>query len=88
MPKKQVGKWSIDYLQILDENGKADEKLEPKIDEKDLLALYRWMVLSREADQRMINMQRQGRIGTVGPSTGQEAAHVVPAYLLNDKDWF
>jgi pyruvate dehydrogenase E1 component alpha subunit len=88
MPKKEVGTWSISYLQILDENGKVDLKLEPEIPGRDLLALYRWMTLSREVDQRMINMQRQGRLGTVGPSTGQEAAHIVPAYLLNDKDWF
>ena len=51
MPMKEVGKWSISYLQILDEKGKVDEKLEPKISEKNLLALYRWMVLGREADR-------------------------------------
>ncbi|TKJ42168.1 pyruvate dehydrogenase (acetyl-transferring) E1 component subunit alpha [candidate division LCP-89 bacterium B3_LCP] len=88
MPKKEIGKFSVSYMQILDETGKVDTKLEPKINNKDLLAMYRWMVLSREADQRMINMQRQGRIGTMGPSTGQEAAHVIPAYLMNEKDWF
>jgi pyruvate dehydrogenase E1 component alpha subunit len=88
MPKNEVGTWNISSLQILDENGKVDSKLEPEIPEKDLLALYRWMTLAREADQRLINLQRQGRIGTAGPSTGQEAAHIVPAYLLNDKDWF
>ncbi len=88
MPRKEIGNWSVSYLQILDENGNVDAELEPKISKKNLLALYRWMVLGREADQRMINLQRQGRIGTVGPSTGQEAAHVVPAYLLGDDDWF
>ncbi len=88
MPLKEVAKFSVSYMQILDENGNVDEKLEPNIDKKELLEIYRWMVLSREADQRMINLQRQGRIGTVGPSTGQEAAHVVPAYLMKKNDWF
>jgi len=87
MPLKEVGKFSISYLQILDEKGKVDQKLEPKISNKDLLALYRWICLAREVDQRMINLQRQGRIGTLGPSTGQEAAHCVPAFLMKENDW-
>lgn len=88
MPLKEIAQFSVSYLQILDEKGNVDAKLEPKISQKDLLALYRWMVLGRETDQRLINLQRQGRIGTVGPSTGQEAAHVVPAFLMKDNDWF
>lgn len=87
MPLKEVCKFSISYLQILDEKGKVDQKLEPKISNKDLLALYRWICLAREVDQRMINLQRQGRIGTLGPSTGQEAAHCVPAFLMKENDW-
>lgn len=88
MPIQEVGRFSVSYLQILDEKGNVDRELEPKIGEKDLLALYRWMVLGREVDQRMIALQRQGRIGTMGPSTGQEAAHVVPAFLMKKNDWF
>ncbi len=61
MPIKEVGKFTVSYMQILDEKGNVDEKLEPKKNNKDLLVLYRWMVLGREADQRMINLQRQGR---------------------------
>ena len=87
MPLKEVCKFSISYLQILDEKGKVDQKLEPKISNKDLLALYRWICLAREVDQRMINLQRLGRIGTLGPSTGQEAAHCVPAFLMKENDW-
>lgn len=87
MPLREIATFSVSYLQILDEKGNVDKKLEPKINNKDLLALYRWMVLAREADQRMIALQRQGRIGTVGPSTGQEAAHCVPAFLMKEKDW-
>ncbi|NQU05151.1 MAG: pyruvate dehydrogenase (acetyl-transferring) E1 component subunit alpha, partial [Calditrichaeota bacterium] len=88
MPKKVVNRFSVSYLQILDEKGKVDKKLEPKIPDADLIDLYRWMYLAREFDQRMLKLQRQGRIGTFGPSTGQEAAHCVPAFLMNEKDWF
>ncbi len=87
MPKKVIGRFSVSYLQILDENGKVDKKLEPNIPEKELIELYRWIYLGREFDEKMLKLQRQGRIGTFGPSIGQEAAHCVPAYLLTDKDW-
>lgn len=87
MPLTTIGEFNTSYLQILDENGKVDQKLEPKLSDKELLRLYRAMYLSREADQRMLKMQRQGRIGTFGPGTGQEAAFCGPTFALTDKDW-
>ena len=42
MPRKQIAKFSVQYLQILDENGKLDTKLEPKLSEDQLLEMYRW----------------------------------------------
>ncbi len=87
MPRKITNRFSVSYLQILDENGKLDKKLEPSIPDDDLISMYRWMVLAREFDEKMLKLQRQGRIGTFGPSIGQEAAHGVPAYLMNEKDW-
>jgi len=75
-------------MQILDENGKVDKKLEPDIPEKELLHLYRSMTAAREFDNRMLKLQRQGRIGTFGPSVGQEAAHCTPVLLMDKDDWF
>jgi pyruvate dehydrogenase E1 component alpha subunit len=46
------------------------------------------MLLAREADQKALKMQRQGRIGTFAPATGQEAASTAPAFAMTDKDWF
>ncbi len=87
MPLKEIAKFSVSYLQILDENGKVDKDLEPDINGSELVSMYRWMYLAREVDQRMINLQRQGRIGTFGPSTGQEATHCIPTLLMKDNDW-
>jgi pyruvate dehydrogenase E1 component alpha subunit len=87
MPITEVGKFTVSYLQILDEEGKADPKLEPKLSKDDLIKLYRAMFLGRELDQRMLKLQRQGRIGTFGPSSGQEAAHCAPAFAMTEKDW-
>ncbi len=87
MPMKITNKFSVSYLQILDENGEVDKKLEPKIPTADLISMYRSMTLGRLFDERMLKLQRQGRIGTFGPSIGQEATHCVPAYLMKEKEW-
>jgi pyruvate dehydrogenase E1 component alpha subunit len=77
---------SVETVRILDEDGKllADD---PNFSEEELVDMYRWMVLSRSFDQRAIKIQRQGRIGTYGPFSGQEAAQVGSAYALTKKDW-
>lgn len=48
---------------------------------------YRWMTLARVLDERMLALQRQGRVGFYGPATGQEAVSVGVALALNPNDW-
>lgn len=88
MPLKEIGKFSVSHLQILDETGNVDRKLEPKLDDDTLLRLHRAMTYAREGDQRLLKLQRQGRIGTFGPCTGQEASVCGPAFAMNADDWF
>jgi pyruvate dehydrogenase E1 component alpha subunit len=88
MPLKEIEKFSIQHLQVLDENGTLDEALEPDLAAEELVKLYRAMALSREADERMLKLQRQGRIGTFGPCTGQEASSCAAAFAMSEKDWF
>jgi pyruvate dehydrogenase E1 component alpha subunit len=88
MPRKEIERFTVSSLQILDEKGHADPELDPGLSEEELLRIYRGMVLARQFDLRLLNLQRQGRIGTVGPSAGQEAANVVPAFALGDQDWY
>ncbi|MGB1697563.1 MAG: pyruvate dehydrogenase (acetyl-transferring) E1 component subunit alpha [Thermoplasmatota archaeon] len=78
----------IPYVSILDENGKVDKKLEPKVDDETLLKLYRTMVLSREFDHRRLKLQRQGRIGTFAPAHGQEACQAGTISQITKDDWF
>ncbi len=52
-----------------------------------LLEGYRWMVLGRVLDERMLGLQRQGRVGFYGPATGQEAVSVGVALALAAEDW-
>ncbi len=88
MPLKEIEKFSVSYLQILDEEGNVDKKLEPNLPPEDLVKLYRQMTLAREGDQRMLKLQRQGRVGTFGPCTGQEASSCGPAFAMQKGDWF
>jgi pyruvate dehydrogenase E1 component alpha subunit/2-oxoisovalerate dehydrogenase E1 component alpha subunit len=52
-----------------------------------LLAAYRWMILGRTLDARMLALQRQGRIGFYGPATGQEAVAVGAWMATRPEDW-
>ena len=45
------------------------------------------MLLGRRLDERMVRLQRQGRIGTFAPTKGQEAAQVGSIYTLRPTDW-
>jgi pyruvate dehydrogenase E1 component alpha subunit len=52
-----------------------------------LLGAYRWMILGRVLDRRMLALQRQGRIGFYGPATGQEAVSVGAGLVTTPEDW-
>jgi len=74
-------------LQILDENGNVNSELEPKIEKKDLIEIYKYMVLSRIADEKAFALQREGRIGTYPPLKGHEAVQIGSAFAMNKNDW-
>jgi pyruvate dehydrogenase E1 component alpha subunit len=74
-------------LKILHPDGRCDEKLKPDLSDETIQNLYREMVFIRQADQRALSLQRQGRFGTYAPCQGQEAAQVGSAYALGEEDW-
>jgi pyruvate dehydrogenase E1 component alpha subunit len=77
----------IEHLSILNEKGELDTSLEPDIPEERLLKLHRAIILGRKFDERLLNLQRQGRIGTFAPISGQEAAQLGAVALLRPSDW-
>src|SRR5688500_733520 len=79
--------FSIEHLSILDADGQLDAALEPDLSPDDLKRMYRAMVLGRRVDERMVRLQRQGRIGTFAPIKGQEAAQVGSVSALTPRDW-
>jgi len=87
MPIKTIKNFEIKYMQILDENGKCDERLRPKLRPNEIKRLYEGMVLSRAYDDRALKLQRQGRLGTFASLLGQEAIHIGSALAIKDSDW-
>jgi pyruvate dehydrogenase E1 component alpha subunit len=89
MPRKEINiPDKIEYISILNEKGEVDETLEPEIPGEFLIRIYRTMLLARKFDERLLSLQRQGRIGTFPPISGQEAAHLGAAATLLVSDWF
>ncbi len=87
MPRQTLDLPAIEYLSILDADGTLDAPLEPKIPPEELKRLYRAFLLARRFDERMLRLQRQGRIGTFGPIRGHEAAVLGSIYALRPTDW-
>ena len=77
----------IEYLSILNEKGELDASLEPDIPEETHLKLHRNILIGRKFDERLLNLQRQGRIGTFAPISGQEATQLGAVALLRPSDW-
>jgi len=73
-------------LQLLDAEGKPVGAL-PEISRDNLRRLFRHILKMRVLDQRMLSLQRQGRIGFYGTAAGQEAAVTGSAYGVRDTDW-
>ncbi|MEX2102446.1 MAG: thiamine pyrophosphate-dependent enzyme, partial [Gaiellaceae bacterium] len=58
-----------------------------RLGEKELLQLYRDMVLLRTYDERSIVYHRQGRVGTYAIFWGHEAMQAGTVRALADEDW-
>jgi pyruvate dehydrogenase E1 component alpha subunit len=88
MPRKRIELNNhIEHLSILDEKGTLDKKLAPDLPQDLLLNLYRAMLLGRRFDERLLALQRQGRIGTFPPISGQEASQLGAVAVLQPEDW-
>jgi TPP-dependent pyruvate/acetoin dehydrogenase alpha subunit len=77
----------LEHLSILNEHGELDTDLEPDLPHAQLMRLHRAMLLARRFDERMLSLQRQGRLGTFAPVRGQEAAQLGAIAHLRHSDW-
>ncbi|MCO4760598.1 MAG: hypothetical protein KC502_03795 [Myxococcales bacterium] len=80
---------SVEPVSVMAPDGTVlDQDFVDTIPEADLVALYEAMLAQRVYDDRMIKMQRQGRLGFYLACTGEEACSYGPAYALQAQDWF
>lgn len=76
--------WSV----VPENDGKIrGEALPDGLTDEDLVRMYRTMSLVRTIDERMVVLQRQGRISFYGSATGQEGAVIGSGYALDARDW-
>jgi 2-oxoisovalerate dehydrogenase E1 component alpha subunit len=76
-----------DVVRVLRDDGTLDPETDPKIAPADVLALYKAMVRVRALDDRLVTLQRQGRIGFHIGSLGEEATILGSAFAARDNDW-
>jgi pyruvate dehydrogenase E1 component alpha subunit len=57
------------------------------VSDSDLVSILKTMILTRVLDTKILNIQRQGRIGPYVPCSGEEAAMVASAFALRPCDW-
>lgn len=76
-----------DLLTVLGDDGSVPSERDPGIPDEVLLRVYRGMTYIRKLDDRMLLMQRQGRIGFWGPTKGQEAATIASGAAFEERDW-
>jgi pyruvate dehydrogenase E1 component alpha subunit len=75
-------------VEILDEDGQVrDGATVPDLGDEALVEMYRQITLARHFDQRAVSLQRQGRMGTYPPLSGQEASQIGSAHALDEDDW-
>ncbi|HZW56095.1 MAG TPA: thiamine pyrophosphate-dependent dehydrogenase E1 component subunit alpha [Nitrososphaerales archaeon] len=81
---------SSSMLQILRPDGELVQGArDPMIPTEELLVAYRNMVLTRSLDEKLVALQRQGRLGTYVSSSGQEATQVGVTLGISkgNRDW-
>lgn len=85
-----VTRFEIHYTQFMNEKGELTQPLPPELDQNiDLwLKLYEALILTRTFDEKAINLQRTGLMGTYPSCRGQEAIAVGFGVAMNADDIF
>ncbi len=77
---------SHQLVRVLDDEHRAQGPWNPNIDAAALQTALRWMLLNRVFDDRMWQIQRQGRISFYMQATGEEAVSTAQAMALRPGD--
>ena len=88
MAQTTIKTCSLDYIQVLSQDGTFDKALYPEgLTEDQVKEMYHLMVLLRTMDEKLFNLQRTGKIGTYAQAKGQEASQIGSGFALKEEDW-
>lgn len=76
-----------DVVTVLGAEGAADASAESVLPDARAVELFKHMLFTRMLDERLVLLQRQGRIGFHIGSMGEEATIIGTASALTDADW-
>src|SRR3954447_17626112 len=74
-------------IRAMRDDGSIDPAYDPGISDAELVALYNAMVRVRILDDRLVLLQRQGRIAFHIGSIGEEAAILGSTFAMRESDW-
>lgn len=74
-------------ISYLNEKGELSPECKTKVSDEIVIKAYKTMLLTRQIDERMITLQRQGTITFALSSLGEEACSVASAAALSPDDW-
>jgi 2-oxoisovalerate dehydrogenase E1 component alpha subunit len=83
---RDIENLSSGLVRVLDDDFTAKGPWDPKLDPTQLQVALRWMMLTRALDERMWQIQRQGRISFYIQSLGEEAVSIAQAMALRSGD--
>lgn len=80
---------ALEPVQLIGPDGAptAENRYSRDLPEETLCWLYELMVLTREFDTELVNLQRQGELALYASCRGQEAAQIGAAACLRKTDW-
>src|SRR4051812_4297399 len=79
----------MEVIRVIDNDGNVvHPEREPALDGDAHRRLMHALIRIRMIDERMLRLQRQGRLGFYVGTTGEEATHIGAAAALRLSDWF
>ena len=83
---RDIENLSSGLVRVLDDDHTAKGPWDPKLDPEQLQVALRWMLLNRALDDRMWQIQRQGRISFYIQARGEEAVSIAQGMALRPGD--
>jgi len=85
-PARKIENLAHELVRVLDDDGQAQGEWVPELSTEKLLFALRQMLLTRQFDDRMHRMQRQGKISFYMQSLGEEAVSIGQGMALEASD--